>query len=117
MTRKVHMYGIKNCDTVRKAIAWLNDKVIDCEFHDLKKERLDAALIDHWLNDVDRDTLINRRSQTWRKVPTIYKLLDTNEAIVKLITEYPTVLKRPVIYNGLFWSVGFSEDAWDKLFL
>ena len=117
MTRKVHMYGIKNCDTVRKAIAWLNDKGIDCEFHDLKKERLDGALINHWLNDVDRDTLINRRSQTWRKVPTVDKLLDSNEAIVKLITEYPTVLKRPIIYNGQFWSVGFSEDAWDELFL
>ena len=111
------MYGIKNCDTVRKAITWLNQKAIDCEFHDLKKEELNEALINHWLNDVDRDVLINRRSQTWRKVPTVDKLLNDNKAIVKLITEHPTVLKRPVIYNGQFWSVGFSEDAWDRLFL
>jgi len=117
MTKKVQMYGIKNCDTVRKAIAWLNERVIDCEFHDLKKEQIEVSTINHWLNDVDRDTLINRRSQTWHKVPTEDKLLDTNDAIVKLITKYPTILKRPIIYNGLFWSVGFSEDAWDELFL
>jgi arsenate reductase len=111
------MYGIKNCDTVRKAMAWLSERVIDCEFHDLKKDVIDVATIDHWLNDVERDTLINRRSQTWRKIPTEDKLLNTREAIVKIILENPTVLKRPVIYNGQFWSVGFSEQAWDKLFL
>jgi len=117
MSTNIHMYGIKNCDTVRKSIKWLAEKQFDCEFHDLKTEGLDEALILEWLEQVGKDKLINRRGLTWRKIPSEDKILNEQTAIVKLIQDFPTVVKRPVIFNGTFWSAGFKPDDWDKLFL
>jgi len=117
MSKLIQMYGIKNCDTVRKAIRWLTEQQIDCEFHDLKTVELDDSLISDWLNDVEKEKLINKRGLTWRKIPTEDKLLNDQSSIIKLIQENPTVVKRPVIFNGAFWSVGFKAEDWDKLFL
>ncbi len=117
MSHEVHLYGIKNCDTVRKSLKWLAEKQIDCVFHDLKKETLPAELISEWLEQVDKDKLINKRGLTWRKTPSEDKLLNDDAAVIKLIQTYPTVVKRPVMFNGEFWSVGFKPDDWDHLFL
>lgn len=117
MTNNVHLYGIKNCDTVRKSIKWLAEKKIDSEFHDLKKEPLDEALIIEWLEHVEKDKLINKRGLTWRKIPSEDKILNQQSAVIKLIQDNPTVVKRPVIFNGTFWSVGFKPDDWEALFL
>lgn len=117
MSTNIRMYGIKNCDTVRKSIKWLAEKEIDCEFHDLKKETLEEALVVEWLEHVDRDKLINKRGLTWRKISAEDKLLNDQPAIIKLIQNNPTVVKRPVIFNGVFWSVGFKAEDWSKLFL
>jgi arsenate reductase len=117
MQKSVKMYGIKNCDTVRKAIKWLNEKAIDSTFYDLKKESLDDKLIIEWLESVDKDKLINKRGLTWRKLPDEEKQLDSTKAIISLIKTNPTVLKRPVLFNGDFWSVGFNADDWNDLFL
>ena len=117
MSKTIQMYGIKNCDTVRKAIRWLVEKEIDCEFNDLKKVGLDDSLITDWLGDIEKDKLINKRGLTWRKISTEDKLINDQASVIKLIQDNPTVVKRPVIFNGVFWSVGFKEDDWDKLFL
>ncbi len=117
MSAKVKLYGIKNCDTVRKSIKWLAEKQIDSDFYDLKKETLSEALIAEWLEHVDKDKLINRRGLTWRKIPVEEKFLEDQDAVVKLIQEHPTVVKRPVMYNGMHWSVGFKTDDWDELFI
>ncbi len=117
MSSNIHMYGIKNCDTVRKSIKWLAEKQIDCEFHDLKKEVLDDALIIEWLEQVNKDKLINKRGLTWKKIPAEDKILDGQIEVIKLIQNHPTVVKRPLIFNGTFWSVGFKPDDWNELFL
>ena len=117
MSKNVHLYGIKNCDTVRKSIKWLAEKQIESEFHDLKKEALDEALIVEWLDHVDKDKLINKRGLTWRKIPSENKILNEQNEVIRLIQENPTVVKRPVIFNGTFWSVGFKPDDWEALFL
>ncbi|MBV1909672.1 MAG: Spx/MgsR family RNA polymerase-binding regulatory protein [Kangiellaceae bacterium] len=117
MSKKVKLYGIKNCDTVRKSIKWLADKQIDSEFFDLKKEELSTEQIIEWLNDVEQDKLINRRGLTWRKIPTEDKLLDNQSAVIALIQNNPTVIKRPIVHNGIHWSVGFKPEDWDQLFL
>lgn len=113
----IQMYGIKNCDTVRKAIRWLAEKEIDCTFHDLKSEELTPNQVEQWLEHIDKDTLINKRGLTWRKIPTEDKRLNDSASVIALIIENPTVVKRPVIFNGVHWSVGFKPEAWDKLFL
>jgi len=117
MAIKIQMHGIKNCDTVRKAIRWLMEKNIDCDFHDLKKEVPDQELIGDWLLDIDKDKLINKRGLTWRNIPTEEKSLNDQAAIIELIRKYPTVVKRPVLYSGSHWSVGFKPEDWDELFL
>ena len=117
MSSNIHMYGIKNCDTVRKAIRWLAEKNIECEFHALKKEPLESGLIIEWLDQVGKDKLVNKRGLTWRKIPAEDKLLAEQKAVIQLIQNNPTVVKRPVIFNGMFWSVGFKDDEWNNLFL
>ena len=117
MTKTVKMYGIKNCDTVRKAIKWLNSKDVDSEFFDLKKVALDDVLINEWLENVGQDKLINKRGLTWRKLAAEDKLLNNPEDVIRVIQNNPTVVKRPVLFNGRFWTVGFEPTSWDDLFL
>jgi len=117
MSSDVHLFGIKNCDTVRKAIRWLAEKQISSVFHDLKKEPLEAELITEWLAQVGKDKLINKRGLTWRKIPAEDKILDNQQEIIQLIQDNPTVIKRPIIFNGMFWSVGFNSEEWNELFL
>lgn len=117
MSNNVKIYGIKNCDTVRKSIKWLAENQVNSDFHDLKKESLSAELIIEWLKDVEQDKLINKRGLTWRKISTEEKLLNDQSSVISLIQNNPTVVKRPVVFNGVHWSVGFKSDDWDKLFL
>jgi len=117
MSKKVQIYGIKNCDTVRKSLKWLAENQIDHDFHDLKVEKLTASLIKEWLKDVDKDKLVNKRGLTWRKIPTEDKSLDTQTEVIQLIQNNPTVVKRPVAFNGKSWSIGFKPDDWDTIFI
>ncbi len=115
MAKPLPIYGIKNCDTVRKSLKWLEQKAIDYEFHDLKKETPSAAEIKQWLKDVDKNTLVNRRGLTWRKLEDKDKALLESDPI-QLIQTYPTLLKRPLIHTGDEWRVGFKADDWDPIF-
>jgi Spx/MgsR family transcriptional regulator len=117
MSQDVHLYGIKNCDTVRKSIKWLALHQIASNFHDLKNEFLEPELITEWIQQVGQDKLINKRGLTWRKLAPEEKLIADQQAAITLIQNHPTVVKRPVVFNGTFWSVGFKEEDWDKLFL
>jgi len=117
MTKQVQLYGIKNCDTVRKSIKWLAENGIDSEFHDLKKEELAPELIIEWLNDVQQDKLINKRGLTWRKIPAEEKVLGDQLSVITLVQNNPTVVKRPIMFNGIHWTVGFNSDDWKDIFL
>ncbi|MDQ7970667.1 MAG: ArsC family reductase [Oxalicibacterium faecigallinarum] len=113
----ITLYGIPNCDTVKKARTWLEDNGIDYTFHDFKKNGIDAALIKSWLKDVPRDTLINRKGTTWRKVSDEQKAAaDQDAGAVALMLESPSVIKRPVLSGAGKISVGFSADAYQQIF-
>jgi arsenate reductase len=116
MSTNIHVYGIKNCDTVRKSIKWLESKDITHEFHDLRKESPNNNLVIQWLNDVGQETLVNKRGLVWRKLTDNEKQLSSQNEVIKLIQENPTVVKRPVLFNGQSWSVGFKPEIWDELF-
>jgi arsenate reductase (glutaredoxin) len=117
MANSITLYGIKNCDTVRKALKWLTTKQIDVDFHDLKKITLEEHLIIEWLEDVGQDKLINKRGTTWRNLPTEDKFLDERSKIIALIQQNPSILKRPVYSTGVVWDVGFNDKIWSELFL
>lgn len=110
------LYGIANCDTVRKARKWLSSHDVDCQFHDFRKDGLTARQLRHWATVVGWETLLNRRGQTWRKLPDKDKA-DLNEAnALKLMLAEPTLIKRPVLEMDSRVHVGFKDADYQSLF-
>ncbi len=112
------VYGIPNCDTVKKARTWLEARGVPFEFHDFKKAGLSASLVKSWLADVSIESLLNRRGTTWRGLPDDAKAAAaTVEGAIALMVEKPSVVKRPVVVvDGRVRSLGFSADEYASLF-
>jgi arsenate reductase len=110
------LYGIKNCDTVKKARKWLDENGIAHDFHDFRKDGLDEALLSRWEQALGWEALINKRGTTWRKLPE--ELRDTIGAQTahELMLDNPAIIKRPVVESGDRVSVGFNADEWDARF-
>ncbi|WP_328187727.1 ArsC family reductase [Marinobacter sp. OP 3.4] len=106
------LYGIKNCDTVKKARKWLDENNVAHEFHDFRKDGLDETLLSRWEQAIGWETLINRRGTTWRKLPE--ELRDTIGAQTahEIMLDNPSIIRRPVVESGDSVSVGFSADEW-----
>jgi len=112
------LYGIPNCNTVKKARDWLAQHDIAAEFHDFKKLGLDTAIAQNWLAQADWTKLINRSGLTWRGLPESRKqgIRDVNSALA-LMLEKTSVIKRPVLeQNGKLLHVGFDEAAYSSIF-
>lgn len=112
------LYGIPNCDTVKKARVWLAENKHEFVFHDFKKSGTDLALLQAWSTQVGWELLLNRKGLTWRNVPDARKaqITDAKEAI-ELMQENPSIIKRPVLVaDGKVLSVGFSEAQYQTLF-
>ena len=110
------IYGIKNCDTMKKAFAWLDDHGVRYDFHDYKKAGIDAARLKAWSKQVGWDTLLNTRGTTWRKLsPAQQANLDKAKAL-KLMSENPSLIKRPVLENGKDLLVGFAPERYGDAF-
>jgi arsenate reductase len=117
MDNRLHVYGIKNCDTVRKSLKWLSEHDLDVVFHDLKKEALTENLVLAWFKQIDQSKLVNRRGTTWRNLKESEKNLLETQDFIQLIIDNPTLVKRPVVHHQEVWSVGFDLDDWQKRFL
>jgi len=114
---KLQLYGIPNCDTVKKARTWLADNGQDFEFHDSKKAGLDRATVAGWLDQLDWETLVNRKGTTWRKLSDERRAQVVDQAsALELMLENPSVVKRPVLAGAGPLSVGFSNDQYAALF-
>ena len=105
------VYGIPNCDTVKKARVWLGDKGQDFAFHDFRKDGLSAAMVTRWLADVPMEKLLNKRGTSWRKLSDAEKALTDEAQLVALMVANPSLVKRPVCVAGDTVSVGFSEEV------
>ncbi|RUO35188.1 arsenate reductase [Aliidiomarina sanyensis] len=110
------MFGIKNCDTVKKARKWLDAQGVDYEFIDLKAAPLAASTLEHWIQAVGTDTLINKRGTTWRKLPDEDKGELTLPRTIHLLQSHPTIIKRPVLVKEGDILVGFNEAIWQGFF-
>jgi arsenate reductase len=110
----ITLYGIPNCDTVKKARTWLSDHDVDYVFYDFKKLGVPADLLPGWIAAVGWETLVNRKGTTWRKLDaaTQAAVLDTSSASA-LMLAHPSVVKRPVVVwrNGSV-SVGFDATRY-----
>ena len=112
----IKVYGIKNCDTVKKACSWLTKNNIDYQFHDFRKDGLTKVKVKLWSSKIDWEILLNRRGTTWRKLSDSEKDSINKTNAIKLMTEQPTLIKRPVIEHDNTVMVGFSEDAYKEAF-
>lgn len=111
------LYGIPNCNTVKKARSWLAEHHVQSVFHDFKKDGVNEALIGGWLSQVPWEKLINRAGMTWRNLDEQTKASIRDDAsATKLMLEKPSVIKRPVlVQDGKILALGFDADAYQKL--
>ncbi len=113
----ITVYGISNCDTVRKARAWLAERGASYEFHDFKKQGVPEAQLDNWLQHVGWEKLVNRKGTTWRALDAATQAGVVNAASAKwVILLNSSVVKRPVVHwRGGQVTVGFDSSAWQAL--
>jgi arsenate reductase (glutaredoxin) len=112
MTRTVTVYGIANCDTVKKARTWLQAHDIAYTFHDYKKAGVDAATLADWCETLDWETLCNRAGTTFKKLPEAIKADLTEKTACTLMLAQPSMIKRPVVEYPGGLLVGFKPEAW-----
>lgn len=112
----ITLYGIKNCDTVKKARKWLDAHDVEYRFHDFRADGLDAKALKTWVKELGWEVLVNRRGTTWRQLdPAVKDSIDEASAL-KLMEDNPTLIKRPVLDLGDRRVVGFSEKHYGELF-
>jgi arsenate reductase len=110
------LFGIKNCDTVKKACRWLEANDIAFEFHDFRKDGLEQSTIESWLETVSWEVLLNKRGTTWRKLEDPRKDSLTQNIAVELMLANPTLIKRPVVSVNNDCLVGFKEADYANYF-
>lgn len=113
----IRLYGIPNCDTMKKARKWLAEHDVPYEFHDYKKYGIDAASLQDWANKVGWEVLLNRRGMMWRKLSQEQRDDINAENALTLMMETPSIIKRPVLVTeDRHIEVGFSADNYKELF-
>ena len=109
------LYGIKNCDTVKKARKWLDDHSVPYTFHDFRVDGINKTLINNFLTQVDLETLINKRGTSWRKLSDKEKEFKTKKQAIELMLNNPTIIKRPVLDAKKKIYVSFSDENYKSI--
>lgn len=112
----ITLYGIKNCDTVKKARTWLDQQGVDYRFHDFRVDGLDAAQVQRWIAELGLETLVNKRSTTWKELSDSIKENFTASTAVNIIVENPTLIKRPLLDTGTQKLLGFKPADYQTMF-
>jgi arsenate reductase len=112
---KTTLYGIKNCDTIKKARTWLAAHGVEYAFHDYKEAGIERAKLDEWIAAVGWEVLLNRAGTTFRKLPDAAKEDLTQAKAVRLMLEQPSMIKRPVLERGRALLVGFDPQKYSAL--
>ena len=108
------IYGIKNCDTVKKSLKWLEKNSIEFTFHDFRVDGLTPELLTFFVERSDWNVLLNKRSTTFRNLPTEIKDNLTDDVMFKAVLEQPTLLKRPVLIKNDVTCVGFKDNLYQE---
>lgn len=112
----ITLYGIANCDNVRKARKWLAERGVDYRFHDFRKDGLDQQRLRAWIAELGWEALLNRRGASWRKLPEAVRDGMDEEAAVRVMLEQPAIIKRPLLDLGSERRLGFSPASYEELF-
>lgn len=111
----ITLYGIPNCDTIKKARKWLEANNCDYQFHDFRKDGLEEALLRSWADELGWETLLNKRGTTWRQQPDDVKENINETSAIQLMLQYPAMIKRPVLDTGNVRRVGFKDTDYAAL--
>jgi len=112
--QSIKMYGIKNCDTVRKSLRWFTDHNVKIDFVDFKKSPPDCSDIARWVEAFGWDKLINKRGTTWRKLPDTSKNNNEPSFLAQLLIEQPSIIKRPIVEIVGRCYLGYQPDVWQE---
>jgi Spx/MgsR family transcriptional regulator len=110
------LYGIPNCDTVKKSQKWLSQNNIPFVFHDYRKDGLDSSLIKSFLENLEWTELLNKRSTSYRQLTEQQKASLSAETVIDLLVEFPTLIKRPILIHNNQYLLGFKADTYHTLF-
>jgi Spx/MgsR family transcriptional regulator len=116
MTESITVYGIANCDTVRKARKWLDAHQINHEFHDYRKHGIDKPTLTRWCKALGWETLVNTRGTSWRKLPEADRQELTRARAIQLMMDNNSLIKRPVVDTGCDLLAGFDESLYMRTF-
>ncbi|MCE0494478.1 ArsC family reductase [Vibrio salinus] len=112
----VIMYGISNCDTIKKAKKWLEAQQISYSFHDFRKQGIDEDMVTTFCNQLGWESVLNKRGTTYRQLSQEQKDEINGTSVVKLLVEYPAMIKRPVLCIDGKYHIGFKPEQYAKLF-
>jgi len=108
------LYGIKNCDTIKKARKFLDQNNIEYQFHDYRSDGTDTKLISAWVKTHGWETVLNKRGTTWRQLDDKTKTATNENNVAELLAEHPAMIKRPVLVSGKQSLVGFSKETYTE---
>jgi len=111
----ITVYGIKNCDSVKKARKWLTENHLEYQFHDFRSDGLSAELIQGFMARGDWEKLLNKRSTSWKQLEAAQKENLTEASVMALMLETPTLIKRPVLVTESHFFIGFNLEHYQKL--
>ena len=109
------LYGIANCDTIKKARRWLDEHGVEYRFHDYRRDGLDETRVRTWVDELGWEALLNRRGNTWRKLSLAIQDGIDRESAIRLMLEQPSIIRRPLLETATNRLIGFSEDSYAEL--
>lgn len=110
------LYGIKNCDTMKKAFKWLDSQNIAYDFHDYKKQSINKDVLDEAINQHGWEQVINQRGTTWRKLPTSIKNSMNETRAIGIAQDNPSIIKRPILVHKNKIFLGFKANNYEEIF-
>lgn len=110
------VYGIPNCDTIKKARKWLSDNAIEYTFYDYKKQGVPEKELKAWVKKLGWESLLNTRGTTWRKLDDETKNSVNEASAIRIMMDNPSIIKRPVLISNGVITVGFKSEIYKKLF-
>ena len=112
----ITLYGISNCDTIKKARAWLSNNEIEYTFHDYRKQGLARDQLEAWADELGWESLLNRRGTTWRQLPESIRASVDRDQAISLMLEQPAMIKRPLLDLGQSRKLGFKDSDYQSYF-
>lgn len=114
--KQAKLYGIANCDTIKKARNWLDSHEIGFEFHDYRKQGLDNSLLESLESALGWESMVNRRGTTWRALPETTRNGIDRDSALRLMLENPAIIKRPILVSNGQCLIGFNEQQYREIF-